>query len=98
MVLEEPTYVDNLLLSSRFNKSQESSTDTSQKPTSSQKWWIAILLSMIFIIMCSSLAFGVSNGITTKIGFKTYNSTGPTFAGMIIHLIVIALVIRFILW
>ena len=98
MLYEEPTFADIILSDSRFNRTQVEPDTTCQRPTSMQKWWISILLSAIFIIMCSSLAFGFSNGITERVGFRTYGPGGPTFAGMLIHLFIIILVIRFILW
>ena len=98
MLVEKPTFMDSIVSDSRFNRTQVEPDISWQRPTSAQKWWISILLSFIFIIMCSSLAFGVSDGITERFGSRTYTCNGPTFAGMLIHLVIIILVIRFILW
>jgi len=69
------------------------------QPTSSQKWWAAVVLGFIFALISSPAAYYVSSTITTSLGgISTIDGTGPNFVGLVIHTIIFILIVRIILW
>lgn len=68
--------------------------------TSSMKWWLAIVLGLLFFIMAFGGTYNVTNAVWTGIGLPTYmNGPGsPKWWGVLIHAIIFILIIRLILW
>lgn len=62
-------------------------------PTSSEKWWYAFVIGILFFLLSSSFAYGITNGI---IGM-TYANSSPTMFGLFIHALVFVIIIRLVL-
>lgn len=67
--------------------------------TNSMKWWLAIFLGFLFLIIALPATYGLTNSIWSGIGLPSFLSPGgvPSTLGVIIHAIVFALVIRLLL-
>jgi hypothetical protein len=102
-----PTFKSNLpellLDGSRFSQSKNGaqngpcSNAAFIQPTSGQKWWAAILLGLIFFILSSRVAYGLTNSLTSKIGVP-HMRDGPPFIDLLIHTVLFILIVRLILW
>jgi len=59
-------------------------------PTSSEKWWYAFVIGILFFLLSSSFAYGITNGI---IGM-TYADSSPTIFGLFIHGLIFVIIVR----
>jgi len=88
----EGTLAERLLSFGRFGKEKMDTV-----PSNSEKWWVAILLAIIFGVLSSAFMYGITNNFGMKFGYPTWGADGPTIIGLVLHMIVFALVIRFLL-
>lgn len=66
-----------------------------KKLTNSEKWWIAIAIAILYIVFASGPAFAISNELLSPLCFQTfYGRGGPTLAGILLHAVLVALIIR----
>lgn len=80
------------------NESNNQTDDNCVTVDSNEKWLIAVLLGIIFLIISAPLIFRLSNSITSKVGMHTtYKSGLPTPFGYIIHMIVFILIVRILM-
>lgn len=69
------------------------------QPTSSQKWWVSILLGFIFALLSSPAAYYITSKVTTSLGGAALISgKGPSFAGLLVHTLLFIVIVRIILW
>ena len=60
-----------------------------------QKWWMSILVGVLYIIFASGPAFAISNDLLRPICFQTFYGTGgPTLAGLLLHATMITIIVR----
>jgi hypothetical protein len=73
--------------------------ETNSAPiTSTDKWLIAVLLGVIFLIVAAPLMFRLSNSIFKYVGMNTVDSRGsPTPFGWIIHTIAFIILVRILM-
>ena len=65
---------------------------------SAEKWRIAILLGIIFLIVCAPLIFKMSNSILGIVGLQTLDAKGnPNMFGWVIHMIAFILIVRILM-
>ena len=65
---------------------------------SNEKWLIAVLLGIVFIILASPLVFALTDGIFGYVGWNTVKANGkPTSFGWTLHLIAFILIIRILM-
>ena len=63
-----------------------------------EKWLIAVLLGIVFLIVASPLVFRFSNSIFGYIGWNTTKPSGsPTPFGWIIHVIAFIIIVRLLM-
>ena len=63
------------------------------------KWWVSVLIGVLFLILSSPLAYYVTSTLTTKLGARaTSDGPGPNYAGVLFHAIIFTLIVRLILW
>ena len=68
-------------------------------PSNREKWIISLIAGIIFALVASPAAFGLTNRISTKIGGPLlFLGAGATTWGLIIHAIVFALIIRLLMF
>jgi hypothetical protein len=54
--------------------------------SNTDKWIIAAILAVIFIVLVSPLAFGITNWLFRRIGVPTVSKHGrPTLFGIVLH-------------
>jgi hypothetical protein len=74
-------------------------SDQGNPPTSAQKWWVAIVLGMIFGLISSPLAYYLTSNIFISLGgMSMVNGPGPNLVGLLVHTILYICIIRLILW
>jgi hypothetical protein len=99
---EKRNEVDKYIQDSRLAPSGDghySSPPQTNSPTSGQKWWISILLGIVFALLCNPIAYAITNLMTTGLGgLPTIVGLGPTIAGVLIHTLLFVLVVRIIIW
>ncbi len=72
--------------------------DLNRESTNWQKWLSAILIGLLFILIASPFAFGVTGGLFTSLGTGPLTrGGGPTWLGLIIHGIVFTLIARLLM-
>lgn len=102
LVVDEPTIQESILNDSRISSvgnGNESQKPFCTQPTGGQKWWAAVVLGLLFMLVSSPVAYQISTMVANStIGFKTIVGQGPTLSGLAIHTIVFILIIRIILW
>jgi hypothetical protein len=97
------TLSENIMQGSRLTQCGNGSTPHSDgacgPPTSGQKWWAAVLLGLIFLVLSSPSFYTLSNGLARTIGGPfTLGERGPTLWGLLVHTLLFVLVVRLILW
>ena len=66
--------------------------------SSTEKWLIAVLLGVIFLIVASPLIFQFSDTIFGYVGWNTVRSNGkPTPFGWILHMLAFILIVRILM-
>lgn len=72
--------------------------DDKKNLTNAQKWWLALFLAILFVIISSPALYGITDGISRVICLPpTSRDQGPTLWGLLIHFIIFLLVIRLLL-
>lgn len=68
--------------------------------TSSMKWWLAILMGILFLIFAFPGTYNLVNSIWTTVGLPSLlQSPGkPTIWGLVVQAILFLLFIRILLW
>ena len=66
--------------------------------TSSQKWWLALLVGVLFFIIASPLAYRLTSTASISLGFGPTSGPGANWGGLLLHAIIFALLVRLILW
>jgi hypothetical protein len=88
---------------SEFSNSDGVGINVSNPPTSAQKWWISIVLGVIYFLIASPIAYKITGGFFESIGgmnlftFKDIYP-GQTLVALIVHTIIFILIVRLILW
>lgn len=111
--------LDDIIIDSRLTQSKNgairnsetiNNSNTDNKPTSEQKWWVSLLLGLLFAFISSPLFYHFTNAISNMIFgeciilyeeclIENYGVIGGvTLLGIIIHTIIFSLLIRFLLW
>jgi len=63
-----------------------------------QKWFIAVLLGLIFLIISAPLIYRLTNGILSKIRLNTtYKNGTPTPFGYVLHMIIFIVIVRILM-
>lgn len=66
--------------------------------SSSDKWTASIMLGLLFLLVSSPFMYGLTNKITSAVGFQISDAQGcPNLAGMILHTLVFIIVLRLML-
>ena len=66
--------------------------------SSDQKWLIAILLGIIFLIVSIPIIYRFSNTIFSKINLNTTDRNGiPTPFGLLLHTIIFIIIVRILM-
>ncbi len=66
--------------------------------SNSDKWIIAAILALIFVLLASPFIFGITNWIFKRIGIPTQSKHGkPTMAGLVIHGVVFFIIVRLLM-
>jgi hypothetical protein len=67
-----------------------------KKPlTNKDKWVIALLSGLLFLLIASPFLFSAMNGVTSSFGMTIASPNGcPNLGGLLLHTIVFILVIR----
>ena len=76
----------------------KSSTSNPVDYSSGQKWWAAILLGIIFLILSSRVAYMVSSTISESLGGMPLADGGPSIPGLLLHTVIFIVFVRIILW
>jgi hypothetical protein len=75
-------------------KNQDSSS-TCECVTSNQKWLIAIILGIIFLIVSIPIIYNLTNTLLSKINIHTTNKKGlPTPFGLVLHTLIFIIIVR----
>jgi len=62
------------------------------------KWIIAAIIAIIFILLASVWAFWGSNFLFSKLGLPTVTKHGkPTLVGLVVHAIVFVIIVRLLM-
>lgn len=61
--------------------------------TNSMKWWLSILLGVLFFLLASPWAFKVTDSLT---GLAPGGV--PTTAAVVIHAVIFAVILRLFMW
>jgi len=77
-------------------------TGPSLRPTvtSSMKWWMVVLLALLFFVIAFPGTYTLTNSIWTGLGLPSYLTPGgcPTVLAVLIHAIIFGLIVRILLW
>lgn len=75
-----------------------STTSTCQCVTSNQKWLIAIVLGIIFLIVSIPIIYNLSNTLFSKINLRTtYDNGLPTPFGLVLHTLIFIIIVRILM-
>lgn len=96
----ENNFRDNIVNYSRLSQSGDNPEEQQRQlpPTSGQKWWISIVMGIIFFIMASPLIGNILNGISFVMCISPLYSGKISFIGLLILSLTFTLIVRFILW
>ena len=62
------------------------------------KWIIAAIIAVIFVLLASPFAFRLTNWLFAKIGMPTVTKGGqPTISGLLVHAVVFFIIIRLLM-
>ena len=101
--------IDSRLTQSKNGKIRKDNNCNDNKLTSEQKWWVSLLLGLLFVFISSPFFYVFTNYVFNLFcGTCIYVDSidngycvvygGPTLLGLFIHFIIFTLVIRFLLW
>uniref|UniRef100_A0A6C0CIP1 Uncharacterized protein n=1 Tax=viral metagenome TaxID=1070528 RepID=A0A6C0CIP1_9ZZZZ len=62
--------------------------------TSHEKWILAVLLAVLFLLLSTPLAFQTGNRFLSFVGFSYIKNNQITPAGWILHAVIFALLVR----
>lgn len=66
--------------------------------TSKDKWVIALLSGLLFLLVASPFMFNVMNSLTSSFGLTIADGSGcPNLGGLMLHAIVFMLIIRILM-
>lgn len=78
-----------------ISDSNDSNDSENKPPDNIEKWLIAIMLGVIFLIVAAPLIFKFSNQIFNYINIHTLNPDGrPSVMGWIIHTVIFIIIVR----
>jgi hypothetical protein len=61
--------------------------------TKSHKWYLAIILGILFLVLSSPIVYSFTNRLFNNMGLPTVNDNGvPTLFGIILHTLVFILI------
>jgi len=86
--MNEASLTERLLSYSKLGK-----MSVNTPPTNAEKWWYSIVVGILFFLLSSSFAYGITNGI---IGM-TYADNAPTLFGFVIHGLIFIVIVRLIM-
>ena len=66
--------------------------------TSKDKWTVAILGGLLFMLISSPFLYNLINYITVQFGLQTSFLGCPTFLGLFIHTTLFVLLVRFLMY
>lgn len=66
--------------------------------TSSMKWWLAIVLGLLFFVVSSPLSYRLTNSIWNGLKLPGGGLGSPTLIGSLLHAVVFAIIIRILIW
>jgi hypothetical protein len=99
---ESPTTVDvqsdleTLLMQS--NADGKSILRCERQPSNQEKWTIAFMAGILFLIISSPFLYGVVNRITSYFGVKIIENNGsPNITGMVLHAVVFIIVVKYLM-
>ncbi len=84
--------------------------DIEKTLTAEQKWWVSLLLGLLFVVVSSPLLYFITDFLVSCVACgprlyvnSVYNGycevyAGPSLLGLFIHFVIFTLVIRFLLW
>lgn len=64
---------------------------------SQQKWIISIVAGLLFALVSLPFTYKLTNSVSQKIGFDTFEDGGATSYGIGVHVVIFILVLRLIL-
>lgn len=64
---------------------------------SSEKWIIATLLGVIFVLLASPLMFRITDSVTRIFKLPTLQGSRPTSFGWILHVLLFILIVRLLM-
>lgn len=63
--------------------------------TSKDKWVIALLSGLLFLLVASPFLFSAMNGLTSSFGMTIADGSGcPNLGGLLLHSVVFILIVR----
>ena len=66
--------------------------------TNFDKWLIAVVIGVVFLILASPIMFRTTNSITSLARIKTTkNGTCPTYFGLFLHTAIFILIVRLLM-
>jgi hypothetical protein len=81
-------------LSKSISSSRFGDPITTSGLSEAQKWFLAIILGLIFAIFSSGLFYRLTNTIFSKMGIPTYYGSEPSYFGLFLHTVIFILIIR----
>lgn len=76
----------------------EKNCDYTGGVSNTDKWIIAAIIGIIFILLASPFLFNLTNYVCRPLGVPTRNPQGkPTVAGLVIHGIIFVLIVRLLM-
>ena len=67
------------------------------KITSREKWILAVLLALLFLLLCTPLAFQTGNRFLSWVGLSYLKNGQVTPTGWILHALIFALLVRLLM-
>lgn len=89
----ENYFIDDILLDSRLTPNGNGTSedkDFSTKPTGGQKWWIAVILGMIFGLLSSPTAASITSYVSSVQEKSTSN--------LLLRMVLFIIILRIIMW
>lgn len=95
--------MNNLFNGSRLSQSNNGSVEikpvnNKYKATGAQKWWAAVILSLIVVIIMSRPVSSMSNELFCRVFHKLLTTGYTTGQGLVYYFIVFLLIFRLVLW
>lgn len=88
---------DEILKDSRLTPSNNGSIEEENTvtPTEGQKWWYALIVTMLFFIISSPIAYNITTFLSKLLGGM---STHENVVGLSLHSLIFLVIFRFLLW